>query len=798
MNAFRQVLDEYLERRRAFAAVEQELDLSLAQQPQLAAAHGAYVEALFRGGRVGGEDYLALVQRIRTFQQSRAPAAAPEPAAALAPDKTQLRRLPQAPLLSGDPGHDETRFRPLPRAPTPSANAPAGHPAAQYEPGATEVIIKGRFVLEGEIGRSRTGVVFKARDLRKQEAQDRKPHVALKRLDDGLRQDSHALDVWQREALAAQHLAHPNILAVYNFYRDDSIAFLVMELLEGELLEPILRRRAGKGIASKEALRVSRDICSAMSYAHAQGIVHGDFKPTDVCLTHEGGVKVLGFSLARAKRAIGDAAAPTTPAIALPDAAARPYASCEVMEGKEPEPRDDVYSVACLTYEMLSGKHPYAGRTAIEARDANMTPEPPPGLPRTRWRALQRGLAFSREQRPAAVLEFMNALHPPKRSVTLYIGAALAAALAVLIVTIVISGQVARNREQSVIATLATGSAQQIEALLPALRSMQPAQRNIVLAHDDAREGLIHYFATAIDVATGSTGGNLDLQRARALASELGGFFPDSLAVKGIVDRVAHVEPQASQQQVSELTQTAASPTTTAPPVPPTSLPAQALPTAPPTPAPRVSQALPPGTCSAALVGQGQRQQGVCFDSLDGRHGPELVVVPTPAGAAKIAIGRTQVSNSDYALYCTRSAHCKTPPGLPGYPLTFISFAEAQGYLEWLSQTSGARYRLPTDSEWQYAVEASYLKRAKAAADCVVELDPNPGKTAIVHATLSGRPNNWGIYNFSGSAAEWVGGESEIGVRGGAYTGKDPRCRAAPQSGAPDAMIGFRVVRELN
>lgn len=200
----------------------------------------------------------------------------------------------------------------------------------------------------------------------------------------------------------------------------------------------------------------------------------------------------------------------------------------------------------------------------------------------------------------------------------------------------------------------------------------------------------------------------------------------------------------------------------------------------------------------AEMVREGRSKQGVCFDSLEGGHGPELVVVPAPGGKKKLAIGRTQVTNGDYALYCARSEHCKAPPGLSTYPVTFLSLEDAEGYLEWLSQATGVKYRLPTDMEWKYSADARDMKRAGAFADCRVELDPKLAKNAILHATLSGAPNNWGLYNVSGSAQEWVRTESTVGIRGGAFAEHGSRCRAAPQSGAPDSMIGFRVLRELD
>ncbi|RMD66157.1 serine/threonine protein kinase, partial [Candidatus Parcubacteria bacterium] len=162
-------------------------------------------------------------------------------------------------------------------------------------------ILKNRFVLEKLIGRGGMGAVFKARDLRKEEARDREPFVAVKVLSGDIRNYPDAFIALQREAKKAQKLAHPNIVIVYDFDRDGGTAYMTMELLEGESLADIIRRHP-HGLPLKEALPIIRGIVEGLDYAHRQGIVHADLKPSNVYVTRSGVVKVLDFGIARVLR----------------------------------------------------------------------------------------------------------------------------------------------------------------------------------------------------------------------------------------------------------------------------------------------------------------------------------------------------------------------------------------------------------------------------------------------------------------------------------------------------------------
>src|SRR5512144_796689 len=143
-------------------------------------------------------------------------------------------------------------------------------------------VIRGRFVLEKELGSGGMGTVFKALDRLRQEARDREPYVAVKVLSETFRRQPLSFIALQREAKKAQKLNHPNIVRVYDFDRDDSTIFLLMEYLSGKSLETVIRSMSSpnaRGLPLPRVLSIVEGIAAALSFAHANGIGHFDLKP---------------------------------------------------------------------------------------------------------------------------------------------------------------------------------------------------------------------------------------------------------------------------------------------------------------------------------------------------------------------------------------------------------------------------------------------------------------------------------------------------------------------------------------
>jgi serine/threonine protein kinase/Flp pilus assembly protein TadD len=229
-----------------------------------------------------------------------------------------------------------------------------------------ESALAARYRLERELGRGGMATVYLAQDLR----HDRR--VALKVLHPEL---SSALgpDRFLREIKLAARLNHPHIVPLFDSGEAGGYLFYVMPLVEGESLRDRLLRDGQ--IPTDEALQIVRGIASALDYAHRQNIVHRDIKPENVML-QEGEALVTDFGIAKAVSvASGDTLTQTgmmvgTPAYVSPEQAAGEA----VVDG-----RSDQYSLACVLYEMLSGRKPFTGTTAQAVLSKRFT-EPVPSI----------------------------------------------------------------------------------------------------------------------------------------------------------------------------------------------------------------------------------------------------------------------------------------------------------------------------------------------------------------------------------------------------------------------------------
>ncbi|MBL4622236.1 MAG: serine/threonine protein kinase, partial [Immundisolibacteraceae bacterium] len=154
------------------------------------------------------------------------------------------------------------------------------------EPLGVGSVIKDRFELTERLGIGGMGVVYKALDRRKVEAEDRDPNLAVKILNDEFKQHPKALQALQREARKTQELAHPNIMTVYDFDRVGSDVYMTMEFLDGDPMDVVIKKRKGKPFPEAEAMLMIEGMCEALAYAHRRNLVHSDFKPGNVFLTN--------------------------------------------------------------------------------------------------------------------------------------------------------------------------------------------------------------------------------------------------------------------------------------------------------------------------------------------------------------------------------------------------------------------------------------------------------------------------------------------------------------------------------
>ncbi|GJH02176.1 serine/threonine protein kinase [Paraburkholderia terrae] len=334
----------------------------------------------------------------------------PLPPALYAEVRRRIEQMPVSNLAAA--GGEETRMQTVTEPPTSPPPAPARSSEAVGS-GLDQVkgtgdTLNNRFVLEECLGVGGMGTVYKALDLRKLEASDRKPYLAIKVLNTQFRGNPKSLIALQREARKAQVLAHRNIVTVYDFDRDGAIVYLTMEYLSGKPLSQILRTQDFKGMPVQSALPIVRGMSSALAYAHERGFVHCDFKPANVFLTDTGEVKVIDFGIARVFQRPEEESDATVFDPGSLGALTPAYASPEMLEHLEPDPRDDIYALGCITYEMLTGRHPFDRQSATQARASNRQPQRPENLSNRQWRALRATLAFDRKSRTPTVSRFVE------------------------------------------------------------------------------------------------------------------------------------------------------------------------------------------------------------------------------------------------------------------------------------------------------------------------------------------------------------------------------------------------------
>lgn len=270
-------------------------------------------------------------------------------------------------------------------------------------------VIANRYVIESQLGKGGMGIVFKARDRMKEEAQDSNPFIAIKILNGDFREHPQSLIALQREASKAQKLAHPNIVTVYDFSRDGTTVYMTMELMRGDSLADRIRTLRHGGLSSEEARPLILEMATGLAYAHKNEIVHSDFKPGNVFLMRDGRVKLLDFGIARAAAQAGDTEVEKDVFDAGDLGAMTPgYASLEMLNGEPPHPADDVYALGVSAYTLLTGDHPFDRLTAKEALEKGLRPVPIKGLKRREWKAIEQGLAFKRSDRTQNAEEFLQ------------------------------------------------------------------------------------------------------------------------------------------------------------------------------------------------------------------------------------------------------------------------------------------------------------------------------------------------------------------------------------------------------
>ncbi|PKN68897.1 MAG: serine/threonine protein kinase, partial [Deltaproteobacteria bacterium HGW-Deltaproteobacteria-10] len=224
----------------------------------------------------------------------------------------------------------------------------------------------GRYEIMKELGRGAMGTVFLGKDPRINR------EVAIKTLryeEIDTEQLEEVKKRFFREAEAAGKLSHPNIVTIFDVGEDYDIAYMAMELLDGSDLSKYCRKE--NLLPVEEIIRVVSCVASALDYAHANGIVHRDIKPTNIMILNNGEVKVADFGIARV---MSSSKTQTGVILGTPS-----YMSPEQIAGKKVDGRSDLFSLGVVLYELLAGDKPFNGES-ITTLMYNITSSAPPPI----------------------------------------------------------------------------------------------------------------------------------------------------------------------------------------------------------------------------------------------------------------------------------------------------------------------------------------------------------------------------------------------------------------------------------
>ncbi|MTW13657.1 SUMF1/EgtB/PvdO family nonheme iron enzyme [Pseudoduganella eburnea] len=701
-----------------------------------------------------------------------------------------------------------------------------------------------RYRLERLLGMGGMGQVWQATDLATHAELGHSAVVALKILPPQLTQSPAHAKLLIEEATQARRLAHDNIVRVYEWAQDPATSsyFIIMECLEGQDLDAWLAEHGKATHAQVE--QMLRPVAEALQYAwDKHRLVHRDIKPGNVFLTTAGEIKLLDFGIASRARSTG-----TDLGIATPNAGTAGYRAPEAGAGQAvPRPQVDVYAVAVMIYQLLEGRLPFDGQAT-----ALLEPVKPQAHNAQQWEVLKRGFANRAGERPesvAALLDELRQAAEPDAEETAQRAAARKAERAA-----------AEQQERE--ARAARDARSRADAIARAEEEEQRRKKEVELAARLKAEAL----ATAQEkVRQDQLRREQEKQRKLQMEQEAR-ERKERLRQQLIARRDADAlkARQAEEEHQRKLAQFKAEAAYRAEQE-----------------RHRKEQAARKAAELAALLPSASSPvadaEGVLRDRFtDGSGvGPDLVLIPTgrfqmgsnehehkiavKAGAQKawmdrelpahwvgieqsFALGRYPVTVGEWRAFARATGWQSKldvdwqQPGFPQderHPVVCVSWHDVQLYLQWLSEKTGQAYRLPSESEWEYACRAG-SHTAFSFGDSITpehanydgHFTYNDGPKGNSHGGTtrvgSYQPNPWGLFDMHGNVWEWTqdtahdnyigapadgsaweegGDQARRVLRGGAWLYQPRYLRSALRNGysalLANDVVGFRVARNL-
>ena len=276
--------------------------------------------------------------------------------------------------------------------------------------GALPDVLAGRYRLERLLGAGGMGAVYRARDLLHEQFGDPDPYIALKILSEEFAESPDASALLYSEFALTRRLRHDNVVRAHTFEVDTDCqrAFITMEYMRGLTLDKLLCERP-LGLPWKELRDIVLPLLDTLAFAHRRGVLHGDMKPSNVMLS-EDGLRLFDFGLGQAE----EGTLPGLPHLSRErfNAWTPGYAAPELLEGQPLSASADVYGLACVIYELASGKHPFRRLPSTQARDEHLERElhAPANLPQHGWPALRTALSFDPAERTITAQQLRDAL----------------------------------------------------------------------------------------------------------------------------------------------------------------------------------------------------------------------------------------------------------------------------------------------------------------------------------------------------------------------------------------------------
>ncbi len=269
-------------------------------------------------------------------------------------------------------------------------------------PSKGEKLFAGRFLVLSILGRGGMGDVYKVHDTKLQE------EMALKLLRPEIANDPDIIERFRNELKLARKITHRNVCRVFDFHEEEGTPFITMEYVEGENLKSLIKTKGN--FKEAEAIGIASQIAEGLAEAHELGVIHRDLKPQNIMIEPSGRAKIMDFGIARFVQASG--LTQTGQMIGTPD-----YVSSEQAAGLPADHRADIYALGVIFYEMMTGRLPFEGETALSViakhRDTaagdprEINPEISEGLSRLILRCMEK----DRDHRYQSARELLENLH---------------------------------------------------------------------------------------------------------------------------------------------------------------------------------------------------------------------------------------------------------------------------------------------------------------------------------------------------------------------------------------------------